>query len=81
MARKPSPGKKARLKAQRLFGTARLSEHEALDETNKAVTATQSKMERLRSLRLDKEASDKAAAEGKATSKKPRARRTPPDGR
>lgn len=81
MARKPSPGKKARLKAQKLFGTAKLSGNEVLDETNKAAAATRSKMERLRSLRLDKEASDKAAAEEKATPKKQRPRRTPPDGR
>jgi hypothetical protein len=81
MARKPAPGKKARMKAQRLFGKTKLSETEAVDEKNKAAAATRSKMEQLRSLRLDKEASDKAAAETKATSRKQPARRAPPDGR
>jgi hypothetical protein len=81
MARKPSPGKKARLKAQRLFGKAKQSETEGSGGKNKAAAATRSKMEELRSLRLGKEASDKAAAETKATSRKQPARRAPPDGR
>ena len=81
MTRKPRPGKKARLKAQKLFGTGKLSEAEALDEKNKTAAATRSKMERLRSLRLDREAAHKVANDKKAPPKKTRARRPPPDGR
>ena len=79
------PGKEARLKAQRIFGKSKQREIEALGEKSKAVATALSKTERLRSLRLAKEAADKAkeasdkaaAADAKASSKKRPARRAP----
>ena len=86
MASKLLPGKEARLKAQKIFGRAKQNEIEALSEKSKTLAAARSKMERLRSLRLDKEASekaqemaDKAAANTKASSKKRPARQVPKD--
>lgn len=78
MASKLLPGKEARLKAQRIFGRAKQNEIEALGEKSKALATARSKTERLRSLRLAKEASDKAqeesdkAAAAKKTSPKKR---------
>ena len=88
MASKFLPGKEARLKAQGMFGKTKQNEIEALSEKSKALAAARSKTERLRSLRLAKEASDKAkdasdkaaAADAKASSKKRPARRVTQDG-
>ena len=79
MASKLLPGKEARLKAQRIFGRAKQNEIEALSEKSKALATARSKTERLRSLRLAKEAADKAAADTKASSKKRPARRVSKD--
>jgi hypothetical protein len=86
MASKLLPGKEARLKAQKMFGRAKQSEIEALGEKNKALATARSKTERLRSLRLAKEAADraqdaadKAATDTKASSKKRPARSAPQD--
>ena len=87
MASKMLPGKEARLKAQGIFGKAKQNKIEALSEKDKLQAAARSKTERLRSLRLAKEASDKAkevsdkaAADKKASSKKRPPRRAARDG-
>lgn len=79
MASKLLPGKEARLKAQRIFGRAKQNEIEALGEKNKTLATARSKTERLRSLRLAKEAADKAAAAKKTPPKKRPARSAPKD--
>ena len=81
MASKLLPGKEARLKAQRIFGRAKQNEIEALSEKSKALATARSKTERLRSLRLAKEAADKAqeAADKKTSPKKRPARSVPQD--
>jgi hypothetical protein len=73
MASKLLPGKEARLKAQRIFGRAKQNEIEVLSEKSKALATARSKTERLRSLRLAKEAADKAqdAADKEAAKKTP----------
>lgn len=88
MASKMLPGKEARLKAQGIFGKTKQNKIEALSEKDKLLAAARSKTERLRSLRLAKEAADKAkeasdkaaAADAKASSKKRPARRIKLDG-
>lgn len=73
------PAEEARISAQRVFGKAEQREKGALREKDKAFAAVSSKTARLRSLRMAKEASDKAAAEQKESEKKP-AKRASGDG-
>jgi len=79
MANNRMSGDSARVRAQQIFAKSEQRKRDALREMDKASSAESLKTERLRALRLAKEASDKAEAEKTASKKKP-AKRTPSDG-